>query len=386
MSDIEKKRVLLVGATGSIGDSTIDVLRAYASKFELVGVVAGSNASKLGLIVNEFDVKYAAVAQECKFEALKNAIDNNCQLFAGQDGILELIRVCNADICVSAIVGSDGLLPTITAVEEEMDIALANKESLVAAGDLLIRMAKEHNVKIIPVDSEHSGILQCLEAGRYHEIDKVLITASGGAFRDYTRSKLEVATPEQALKHPTWSMGKKITIDCATLANKGLEVIEAHWLFGVDYDNIEVLIHRESVIHAMVEYCDGSIMAQMAMPNMSLPVLYALAYPARLEYPSKRVSFTDIGSLSFKKPDNKLFPMLEIAYGVGRAGQLAPAVYSAANEEAVRLFLNSKMSFMQISKCTEYVLTKINTNIPVTLDNILQAEGEAHSYARDFVE
>lgn len=379
-----KKKILLIGATGSIGDSTLAVIRTYSGLFELVGVVAGKNAEKLANIVNEFNVKYAAIADKEFAGVLQDNVNCKCNTYVGCNGIIELIKAVSADICVSAIVGSDGLLPTITAAQQGMDIALANKESLVAAGDLLMKVAKEHSVSILPVDSEHSGILQCLCAGRKEEIEKVIITASGGAFRDATKNDIMNATPEMALKHPTWNMGKKITIDCATLANKGLEIIEAYWLFGVDFDSIEVLIHRESIIHAMVEYRDGSVIAQMAMPDMSLPVLHALTYPKRIFYPAKRVNFSDVGKLSFKSPDLELFPMLKLAYEVGREGLLAPAVYSAANEEAVKLFLAGKISFMHIARSTEYALTKINTNLHVTLNNILSVEEEAHAYVRDF--
>ncbi len=380
----ERKKILLLGATGSIGYSTLAVIRRYSELFELVGVVAGKNARRLGAIINEFEVKYAAIADVQALELLREYAPSGCKLFCGSQGIIELVKQIDADVCISAIVGSDGLLPTITAAEQGMDIALANKESLVAAGDLLVRTAAEYNVSLIPVDSEHSGLLQCLSAGRKDEISKLLITASGGAFRDATAEELRSATPEQALQHPTWNMGTKITIDCATLANKGLEVIEAHWLFGIDYADIEVLVHRESIIHALVEYHDGSVIAQLAMPDMSLPVLYALTYPQRLPYPAKRLSLSEIGRLSFKTPDLGLFPMLGLAYAAGREGMLAPAVYSAANEEAVRLYLSGDLTFMEIAAATEYALCRINTAIEVTLDNILFIEKEAHAYVRDF--
>ncbi len=381
----ERKKILLLGATGSIGYSTLAVIRRYSELFELVGVVAGKNARRLGAIINEFSVKYAAIADEGALALLQECTSSGCNLFCGSEGIIELIKQVDADVCISAIVGSDGLLPTIVAAEQGMDIALANKESLVAAGDLLVRTADIHNVRLIPVDSEHSGLLQCLSAGDKAEISKLLVTASGGAFRDASAEELKSATPEQALQHPTWNMGTKITIDCATLANKGLEVIEAHWLFDIDYADIEVLIHRESIIHALVEYHDGSIIAQLAIPDMSLPILYALTYPQRLPYPAKRLSLSDIGSLSFKAPDMKLFPMLGLAYAAGCEGGLAPAVYSAANEEAVRLYLTGELAFMEIAAATEYALRRINTSMEVTLDNILAIEKEAHAYVQDFV-
>ncbi len=381
----KKTKVLLLGATGSIGRSTLEVLRAYPDNFELVGVVAGSNWQKLAEIATEFGVRAAAINNQSCEASLRSVLPSQCKLFSGVEGVIELVKSVTADICVSAIVGSDGLLPTITALEQGMDIALANKESLVAAGDLLIKMAEEKAVRIIPVDSEHSGIFQSLQAGRASEIERIIITASGGAFRDASRKELERATVEQALRHPTWSMGKKITIDCATLANKGLEVIEAYWLFGVSYDSIEVLVHRESIVHALVEFCDGSIMAQMATADMTLPILYALNFPQRQSFSTPRVDFASIGRLSFELPARELFPMLELAYAAGRQGALAPAVYSAANEEAVRLFLQGKLGFMQIPRSVEYALSRINTNLHVTLNNILSVEEEAHAYVKDFV-
>ena len=380
----DKKKVLLLGATGSIGESTLNVIREYPELFELTGVAAGTNAQRLAEIANEFEVRKVALAADGAESVLIRDIRIQCEVFVGTDGVIELIKQTDADICISAIVGSDGLLPTITAVEQGMDVALANKESLVAAGGMLMTLAQENRVRIIPVDSEHSGILQCLQAGRKDEIERVIITASGGAFRDFTLQEIEDSTPQMALQHPTWSMGKKITVDCATLANKGLEVIEAYWLFGVELGQIEVLVHRESVIHAMVEYCDGSIMAQLANPSMSLPVLYALTYPVRTSYAAERVDFKRLGSLNFAEPDTDLFPMLSLAYCAGESGLLAPAVYSAANEAAVSLYLEGRLSFMQIAQSTEYALEKINTGFEVNLSNILTVEEEAHAYIRDF--
>ena len=385
MNFAEKKKVLLLGATGSIGKSALAVFEQYSDLFELVGVAAGSNVEHLAGIVNKFSPGYTAIADTGRAKELKDLIEVNSKLYVGSEGIIELIRECNADICISAIVGSSGLLPTMTAIQEGMDIALANKESLVAAGDLLMKLAEEYKVEILPVDSEHSGLLQCMLGGKKKEIAKVIITASGGAFRDYSLLELSNVTPEQALCHPTWTMGKKITIDCATLANKGLEVIEAHWLFDLSYDEIEIIIHRESIIHAMVEYCDGSIIAQLATANMSLPILYALTYPQRLDYQIKRLNFAEIGSFSFTNPDTDIFPMLKLAYMAGRVGGLTPTVYSAANEEAVNMFLAKQIGFTDIYKCVEYALGKIKTNLPVTLDNILSTESIAHSYVRDFI-
>ena len=381
----DKKKVLLLGATGSVGESTLEVLREYSELFQLVGVAAGMNARGLAEIANEFEVQKVALAAVEMESVLLSNIQIQCEVFVGTDGVIELIKQADADICISAIVGSDGLLPTITAVEQGMDVALANKESLVAAGDMLMKLAADKGVAIIPVDSEHSGILQCLQAGRKDEIERIIITASGGAFRDFTRTEIENSTPQMALQHPTWNMGRKITVDCATLANKGLEVIEAHWLFGVELSGIEVLVHRESVIHALVEYCDGSVMAQLATPSMALPVLYALTYPRRLPYATERLDLRKYGSLNFAEPDMNLFPMLNLAYISGQSGLLAPAVYSAANEAAVALYLEGKLSFMQIAQSTEYALEKINTRFEVNLSNILTVEQEAHAYIRDFM-
>lgn len=382
---MKKKKIALIGSTGSIGASTLDVMRQYPEMFEVTALAAGKSAAQLVVDAKEFQPKVVAIADESAGDFLyKELAEYNIEILAGEDAAVKAVLASESDICLSAIVGTSGLQPTITAIECGMDIALANKESLVAAGEIITKMAKEKGVKILPVDSEHSALLQCMHSGRTEEISKLIITASGGAFRDTPLEKLTKVTAEDALAHPTWSMGRKITVDSATLANKALEVIEAHWLFDVAYEDIEVLVHRQSLIHGMVEFFDGTVIAQIAEPDMRLPIAHALAYPQRLKCGVQAPSFSKLRELTFEEPDNKKFPMLPLGFEAGIAGGLAPAVYSAANEEAVELFLAGNLAYPTIFKAVSSALKEINTQMPVTLDNILVAESEARKVVRTF--
>lgn len=379
-----QKKIAVVGATGSIGTSAFDIFRRYPDKFKPVMLAAGSSVDTLASAVWEFCPSHVAIADKDKFNDLKHALCGvKTKIYAGIDGIEQAINECGAGTCLSAAVGSGGLLPTIAAINAGMDIALANKESLVAAGDIIMPLAKKKGVNILPVDSEHSALLQCMASGKPEEISKLIITASGGAFRDFTQQQLTQATPQQALSHPTWNMGKKITVDSATLANKALEVIEAHHLFGVPYEKIEVLIHRQSLIHGMIEYCDGAVMAQLAQPDMRLPILHALSYPQRLESGVQGPSFAKLKELTFQLPDHERFGMLQTGIDAGKKGGLYPAVYSAANETAVSLFINGKISFNEITEFVQLALEQCSDN-EVTIHNILEAEKIAKNTAFEF--
>ncbi len=380
------KTLALIGATGSIGQSALDVVRQYPGRFCATFLASGGNAEKLARAVRAFRPVCAGIADVSKYSELKALLaGTSTRLIAGDAEIEAYLRTRPAQMCLSAASGSAGLGATLAALDAKMDIALANKESLVTAGALIMPRVKEAGIRLLPVDSEHSALFQCLQGAGGKEVRKYIITASGGAFRDFTAQELQSVTPQQALAHPTWSMGPKITVDSATLANKALEVIEAHWLFNAPYEKIEVLVHRQSAVHGMVEFCDGSLLAQLALPDMRLPILHAFAWPERLAGQLPGLSLARLRELTFEEPDHERFPMLRLGLAAGKAGGLAPAVYSAANEEAVHAFLAGCLPYPAICGCVEDALSRIACgdarNIP-TLPEILAADQESRRIVR----
>lgn len=375
------KYISLMGATGSIGTQTLDVIRNHPEQFCLVAISVGKNIELTRKIITEFKPELISVQNQDDYEKLKAEYGHSTRFSYGQNGLLEVATYEKATILVNAVMGSVGLFPTLHAIQAGKTIALANKETLVTAGHLVMSAAEQHGVSILPVDSEHSAIFQCLQGEKDSEIDRLIITASGGSFRDKTREDLIGVTVEEALNHPNWSMGAKITIDSATMMNKGLEVIEAHWLFDIAFDKIDVVLHRESIIHSMVEFQDTSIKAQLGSPDMRVAIQYALSYPNRLPLPSgKRLNLEDIGKLNFEKMDYKRFHCLKLAYDAGRTGGSLPTVLNAANEAAVNAFLNKKIAFLQIDELIERALDRHNVIKHPDLDTIKEIDQETRVY------
>lgn len=381
------KNISILGATGSIGTQTLDVIRNSEEKINLIGVTANSSVDKIKEIIGEFEPKYVAMMDENSSKIIEEFCNKeypNIQVFKGIDGLVKIATLEEIDTVVTSVVGMIGLKPTIAAIEAKKDIALANKETLVVAGELVMNKAKENNVKILPVDSEHSAIFQSLSGYKNKDINKILLTASGGPFRGKTIEDLKNVTVKEALKHPKWNMGQKISIDSATLMNKGLEVIEAHFLFDCDYDNIEVIVHPQSIIHSMVEYKDASVIAQLGSPDMRLPIQYALNYPERKGMIAKPVNFYELGALTFEKPDLETFKCLRFAYEAGKIGGLAPTVLNGANEEAVALLLKEKIKFLQVAEIIEECMSVFKENYydELTLDNIIELDKKVRDYIR----
>ncbi|MGF1934093.1 MAG: 1-deoxy-D-xylulose-5-phosphate reductoisomerase [Nostoc sp. ChiQUE02] len=373
------KAITLVGSTGSIGTQTLDIVTQYPDQFRIVGLAAGSNVEMFAAQIRQFRPKIAAICSEEKLPALKEAIkdlDPQPILLAGDAGVIEVARYGDAQTVVTGIVGCAGLLPTIAAIEAGKDIALANKETLIAGAPVVLPLVEKHGVKLLPADSEHSAIFQCLQGVPKAGLRKILLTASGGAFRDWDVEKLADVTVADALKHPNWSMGRKITVDSATLMNKGLEVIEAHFLFGLDYDDIEIVIHPQSIIHSLIELQDTSVLAQLGWPDMRLPLLYALSWPDRIYTNWERLDLVKAGNLTFREPDHQKYPCMQLAYAVGKAGGSMPAVLNAANEQAVALFLSEKIRFLDIPRCIEWVCDRHQNDNRAnpSLDDILAAD------------
>ncbi len=373
------KAITLVGSTGSIGTQTLDIVAQYPSQFRIVGLAAGSNVEMLARQIRQFRPSIAAIWSEEKLPALQAAIkdvDPQPILLAGEAGVIEVARYGDAQTVVTGIVGCAGLLPTIAAIEAGKDIALANKETLIAGAPVVLPLIDKHGVKLLPADSEHSAIFQCLQGIPKGGLRKIILTASGGAFRDWDVSKLAEVTVADAIKHPNWSMGRKITVDSATLMNKGLEVIEAHFLFGLDYENIEIVIHPQSIIHSLIELQDTSVLAQLGWPDMRLPLLYALSWPDRIYTDWQRLDLVKAGNLTFREPDHQKYPCMQLAYAVGKAGGSMPAVLNAANEQAVALFLSEKIRFLDIPRCIELVCDRHQNDncINPSLDDILAAD------------
>ena len=372
------KKIAILGSTGSIGTQTLEVVRENKD-IEVLGLAAGKNIELLEQQIREFHPVCVAVWNESKAEELKVKIaDTATRVVTGMEGLIEIATLEKAEILVTAIVGMIGLRPTIAAIQAGKDIALANKETMVTAGHLIMPMAKEYNVRILPVDSEHSAIFQSLQGNKGNPIHKILLTASGGPFRGKKEEDLLNIRVEDALKHPNWSMGQKITIDSSTMVNKGLEVIEAKWLFDVNVDQIQVVVQPQSVIHSMVEYEDGAVMAQLGTPDMKLPIQYALYYPERRYLPGDRLDFWEMGKLDFEKPDMETFYGLQLAYKAGREGGSLPTVLNAANELAVSKFLKREVKYLEIMEIIEDCMDAHKNIANPSLEQILQTEAETY--------
>jgi len=369
------KKIAILGSTGSIGTSTLAVAEQFPDRFKVVAIAGGNNSKLLESQIRKFKPSLAAIADAKAAESLrKKCNDMPVRIVSGVEGMIEVATAEDADITVSAIVGTAGLVPTIAAIQAGKDIALANKEVLVTAGELVMAECRRWNVRLFPVDSEHSAIFQCLHSGQRGDVKRLILTASGGPFRNHSKDDLAKVGLAEALKHPNWSMGRKITIDSATLMNKGLEVIEAHWLFGMAPEQIKVLVHPQSIVHSLVEYRDGSVVAQLGMPDMKGPIAYALSYPERLPDVSPGLDLASIATLTFQEPDRDLFPCLGYAYDALKAGGSMPAVLSAANEVAVRYFLEEKIGFLDVPRILKFVM---EAHTPVTfkaVDEVLKAD------------
>lgn len=374
------KNIVVLGSTGSIGTQTLEIVRDNPD-LKVVALAAGTNVKLMEEQVREFKPSVAVMWTEDAAKDLKARIsDLDVEVLSGMEGLIEISTHKDCEVLVTAIVGMIGIRPTIAAINAGKTIALANKETLVTAGHIIMPLAKEKNVAILPVDSEHSAIFQSLQGQPKDRLSKILLTASGGPFRGKKREELLNIQVEDALKHPNWAMGRKITIDSATLCNKGLEVMEAKWLFDVDLDRIEVVVHPQSIIHSAVEYVDGGIMAQLGAPDMKLPIQYALFYPDRRPMCGKRVNFFELGSMTFEKPDMETFRGLKLAYEASAIGGSMPTVYNAANEKAVSLFLDRKIKFLQIPEVIEACMQNHKNILNPTVDDILNTEAEAYDY------
>ncbi|PSL51223.1 1-deoxy-D-xylulose 5-phosphate reductoisomerase [Salsuginibacillus halophilus] len=375
------KRIALLGSTGSIGTQTLEVVRAHPSSFTIEALAAGQNAEKIAAQVAEFQPKVISVADDKTREKLKQLLDQPPEIFTGAEGLTAVSTAPDADFVMNAVIGSVGLAPTLEAMKCGKTIGIANKETLVTAGHLVMEAARTYNVDLLPVDSEHSAIFQCLQGSSASDVSRLILTASGGTFRDKARADLEGVTVEDALKHPNWSMGAKITIDSATMMNKGLEVIEAHWLFDIPYDQIDVVLHRESIVHSFVEYKDGSMICELGHPDMRQPIQYALTYPKRLEFAEKKkLNLWETGALHFEKMDQHRFHALKLAYDAGREGGSMPTVLNAANEAAVAMFLDGRISFLAIEEAIEAALNRHERITAPDLATIQAVDEETRAY------
>jgi len=382
----ERKRVVILGATGSIGESALNVARDIPERMEVVGLAANSNAEKLAAAANATCVQSVCLVDETKIDALQRALAYKPRIFAGQKGLREIACLTNAEMVLVAIVGTGGLRPALAAIEAGKDLAVASKEILVMACEIVMREARDNEVRVLPVDSEHNAIFQCLEGKKSSDIRRIILTASGGPFRETPRKDFDSITPEQALKHPTWNMGPKITIDSATLFNKGLEMIEAHWLFGVEMKRVEVVIHPQSIVHSMVEFADGSTLAQLSYSNMCFPIQYAVTWPDRVPNSLPPLDFSKLSRLEFFTPRYDDFPALNLARQAGETGGTLPAVMNAANEVAVAGFLNRQVRFPDIWQIVEEVMNRHTSVAHPDLDAILQADQWARAEATRCVE
>ena len=374
------KKIAILGSTGSIGTQTLEVVRENKD-IEVSGLAAGNNIERLEAQIREFAPKVVAVWSEERAKELADKVrDLDVKIVSGMEGLIEVSTLSEVEILVPAIVGMIGIRPTIAAITAGKHIALANKETLVTAGHIIMPLAKEHGVSILPVDSEHSAIFQSLQGGQERALHKILLTASGGPFRGRRWEDLQNVQVEDALKHPNWEMGRKITIDSSTMVNKGLEVIEAKWLFGVDVDQIEVVVQPQSIIHSMVEYVDGAVIAQLGTPDMKLPIQYALYYPERRYLPGDRLDFRGLAQLTFEEPDLETFYGLRLAYEAGKAGGSLPTVFNAANEKAVSKFLNREIRFLEIPEMIQACMEAHKNIANPSVDEILQTEAETYDY------
>jgi 1-deoxy-D-xylulose-5-phosphate reductoisomerase len=386
MPESAKKKIVLLGATGSIGGSTLRVLRAHADRLELVGVAAHSKHAELAAICHEFNVPHAVLADHGAYRTAKasGAFPANTTLGCGDTSLLELCTLPEADIVLVAVVGACGLKPTLAAIEAGKDIALANKELLVLGGAFVIEAAKRKGVRLLPTDSEHNAIYQCIQGHPHQHLDKLILTASGGQFRDTPVESLANVTPEDATQHPNWSMGPKITVDSATMANKGLELIEAHWLFGLEPDRIEVVIHPQSIVHSFAQFIDGSILAQLSPPTMTFAIQHCLLHPDRAPGVDKTLDFSETMQLDFAAPDLERYPCLRLAYEAMRTGGSAPAIFNAANEIAVERFLAKELAYLEIPKVIEHTLNSVDTSPANSLEALLEIDAQARKVARSY--
>ncbi|KGM97734.1 1-deoxy-D-xylulose 5-phosphate reductoisomerase [Clostridium novyi A str. 4552] len=379
------KNICILGATGSIGTQTLDVIEKESDSFKLLAFSANKSYEKIIKIIEKFNPLYCAVNDKDTFLKVKDHCNINnikINLLYGIDGLIKISILEDVDLVVTSIVGMIGLVPTLEAINAGKNIALANKETLVTGGELVMKAAKKNSVKILPVDSEHGAIFQCLQGNSYNDIETIYVTASGGPFRQNKLEELTNITPEQALKHPKWNMGKKISIDSSTMINKGLEVIEAHWLFNVDYDKIKVLVHPQSIVHSMVEYIDGSVIAQLASTDMRLPIQYALNYPIRNKKVVKKLDFYNMGNLTFEKPDFEKFRGLKLAYEAGKLGGIMPTIFNASNEIAVNMFLNNNIKYLQIVDIVCECMNKFENKNIKDVEDILNAEVKVKSFIK----
>ena len=381
-----RKRVVILGATGSIGESALKVARDIPDRMEIVGLAANSNAEKLAAAANETRAQSVCLVDETKIDILARELEYKPRILGGQEGLLETARLTNADMVLVAIVGTGGLRPALAAIEAGKDLAVASKEILVMAGEIVTREARENDINVLPVDSEHNAIFQCLDGKSSLDIRRIILTASGGPFRETARKDFDSITPEQALKHPTWNMGPKITIDSATLFNKGLEMIEAHWLFGVEMKRVEVVIHPQSIVHSMVEFADGSTLAQLSYSNMCFPIQYAVTWPDRVPNTLPPLDFSKLSRLEFFTPRYEDFPALNLARRAGETGGTLPAVMNAANEVAVAGFLDRQVRFPDIWQIVEEVMNRHTSVAHPDLDAILQADQWARKEARGMLD
>jgi 1-deoxy-D-xylulose-5-phosphate reductoisomerase len=382
-----KKHIAILGSTGSIGTQALDVIKHHSEYFVAEVLVAGNNHELLIKQARDFQPNIVVIANEEKYQLVADALkDEDIKVFTGDSSIEHVVQMSSVDIVLTAMVGFAGLKPTLKAIEARKILALANKETLVVAGELIMKALAKTRVPIIPVDSEHSALFQCLNGESAQHIRKLLLTASGGPFRNFTAKELENIQPEDALKHPRWKMGPKVTVDSASLMNKGLEVIEAHWLFGVPQDKIDVLVHPQSIVHSLVEFIDGSIKAQLGNTNMRLPIQYALAWPERINTHVKSISLTEIATLEFFQPDTKLFPNLQLAYEALRRGGNAACLLNAANEVAVEAFLKNKIRFIDIPIVNEKLMNSAEFSRPNNLDDYIESDKNARILAKELIE
>lgn len=386
MPELTNKKIVLLGATGSIGRSTLRVLRAYPDRLQLVGVAAQSNFDQLAAICQEFNVAHATLFSKTAYAEARatKCFPAHTQLSCGIEGLLEISTLPQADIVLIALVGAGGLKPALAAIEAGKDIALANKELLVLGGACVIEAARCKGVNLLPTDSEHNAIFQCIEKRPPQHLDKLILTASGGAFRNVPIEQLTTVTVAEATRHPNWTMGPKITVDSATMANKGLELIEAHWLFGLEPERLEVVIHPQSIVHAFVQFIDGSILAQLSPPSMTFAIQHCLLYPDRAPGVDASVDFSQALQLEFAPPDFARFPCLQLAYEALRGGGSAPAIYNAANEIAVERFLSHEIAYLDIPRIIDYTLNQIGATPATELDALLEIDHQARAVARNF--
>ncbi len=378
------KYLSILGSTGSIGTQTLDIVRQFPNEFKIVGLTSNKNSDLLLKQIKEFKPKAVAIMDKSKVDDLLNF--SSCQVYSGIDGLNKIASLQECDNVVNSLVGSIGIEPTYHAIKNKKNIALANKETLVAAGSVIMEEIKKNNTNLMPIDSEHSAIFQCLNGENINEVEKITITCSGGPFKNYNQEQLQSVTVQDALKHPTWNMGAKITIDSATLMNKGFEVIEAHWLYGIPYEKIKIVIHPQSIIHSLVEFNDKSVIAQLGLPDMKIPIQYALSYPKRFQNDSKSLDLIEIKSLEFREPNFEKFPCLKYAYEAGATVGTLPAVMNAANEVAVWAFLDNKIRFLDIQRLIRRMMNEHKIIKNPNLNEILEADRKTKDETKKIIE